>query len=96
MFEPFVILPMDGIYFVYAILGSSGVRKIFVTSPRFQDGVPAALGTVVVDKNRMPYVKPYPSWEWFKEPRKCKTNRIVSVYRIMVCAKNITQKNNPK
>lgn len=63
---------------------SSGVRKIFVTSPRFQDGVPAALGTVVVDKNRMPYVKPYPSWEWFKEPRKCKTNRIVSVYRIMI------------
>ncbi|CAG9857799.1 unnamed protein product [Phyllotreta striolata] len=61
-----------------------GHQKVFVTSPRFQAGVPAALGMVVLDRNGEPYVKPYPSWGWHENPARCNRDRIVSVYRIEI------------
>ncbi|NP_001161913.1 yellow-e3 precursor [Tribolium castaneum] len=59
--------------------------RVFVAIPRFQDGVPIALG-VVTDKkfNSSNVITPYPSWDWHKTPSKCNENRIVSVYRVSI------------
>ncbi|XP_056633332.1 uncharacterized protein LOC130442945 [Diorhabda sublineata] len=59
-------------------------KTTFITIPRFQDGVPATLGTIVRNSNGYPIIKPYPSWEWYKNPQSCNKLRIVSVYRIMI------------
>jgi hypothetical protein len=60
-------------------------NRVFVTMPRFQEGIPVTLG-VVTDKklNNNPIISPYPSWEWHKNPGSCGRNRIVSVYRVLV------------
>ncbi|XP_072393944.1 dopaminechrome tautomerase-like [Diabrotica undecimpunctata] len=57
---------------------------VFVTIPRFQDGIPATLGTVVLDKSRNPIIRPYPDWSWHKNPKDCNPSRIASVYRVMI------------
>nr|ATB56351.1 yellow-d1 [Leptinotarsa decemlineata] len=59
--------------------------KVFVTIPRFQSGAPATLGTVsdkVKDGN--PVITPYPSWDWHTNSNDCKTDRLVSVFRVMI------------
>jgi hypothetical protein len=60
-------------------------NRVFVTMPRFQEGIPVTVG-VVTDKklNNNPIISPYPSWEWHKNPASCGRNRIVSVYRVLV------------
>jgi hypothetical protein len=60
-------------------------NRVFVTMPRFQEGIPVTVG-VVTDKklNNNPIISPYPSWEWHKNPASCGRNRIVSVYRVLI------------
>ncbi|XP_074031981.1 major royal jelly protein 9 isoform X2 [Leptinotarsa decemlineata] len=63
----------------------NGATKVFVAIPRFQPGVPVTLGTVSNKvRNGNPIISPYPSWDWHTEPSKCKTDRIVSVFRVMI------------
>nr|XP_023012025.1 major royal jelly protein 3-like [Leptinotarsa decemlineata] len=65
--------------------GDNGTSKVFIAMPKFQPGVPVALGTVTNKvRNGNPIIAPYPSWDWHTEPTKCKTDRIVSVFRVMI------------
>ncbi|KAG5883313.1 hypothetical protein JTB14_008600 [Gonioctena quinquepunctata] len=59
--------------------------RYFVAMPRFQAGLPIALG-IVSNKSRdgNPILTPYPAWDWHTDPATCKTNRIVSVYRTLI------------
>ncbi|XP_050511655.1 protein yellow-like isoform X1 [Diabrotica virgifera virgifera] len=60
-------------------------NKIFVTVPRFQLGVPATLGTLSAKTfNGNPVLKPYPNWNWHRNPERCNRDRIISVYRVQV------------
>ncbi|KAK5640788.1 hypothetical protein RI129_009335 [Pyrocoelia pectoralis] len=63
----------------------NGTRRIFVTTPRLLNGVPATLGVVLnrtYDGN--PIVAPYPSWDWNSNVSSCPRDRIVSVFRVMI------------
>ncbi|XP_031353218.1 major royal jelly protein 1-like isoform X2 [Photinus pyralis] len=63
----------------------NNTRRVFVTTPRLANGVPATLG-VVLDRTYEgnPIIAPYPSWQWNSNVSSCPRDRIVSVFRIMV------------
>lgn len=72
-------------WFFCVFFTANNDNRIFVAIPRFQPGVPVALG-VITDKvhDGNPVITPYPSWRWHRDPRICSSDRIVSVYRIQV------------
>ncbi|CAH1979419.1 unnamed protein product [Acanthoscelides obtectus] len=60
-------------------------KKMFVTIPRFQKGVPFSVGTVTNrTRNGNPIIAPFPSWDWYRNVEACGPRRIVSVYRIAI------------
>ncbi|XP_008543960.1 protein yellow [Microplitis demolitor] len=62
-------------------VGPMGPR-VFVTIPRFQEGVPITLGYVSnLTSNGNPLIVPYPNWE-LNQPGYC--SHITSVYRIKI------------
>ncbi|KAL1494118.1 hypothetical protein ABEB36_009767 [Hypothenemus hampei] len=64
---------------------SPGNNQIFVTIPRFREGVPASLGTISnKELNGNPVIQPYPDWQWHRHPQRCLKNRIISVFRIKI------------
>ncbi|ENN70589.1 hypothetical protein YQE_12764, partial [Dendroctonus ponderosae] len=81
VFTPGVIAPID-VDVYYALKQRN---QVFVTIPKFVEGIPATLGTVT---NRTyegnPLIKPYPDWQWHRNPEGCHTDRIVSVFRVKI------------
>lgn len=70
---------------IFIIVAGSGESQIFLTIPKFQPGIPVTLGTVSNKKREgNPIIKPYPSWEWFRNPEACKQDRLLSVFRVQV------------
>lgn len=59
-------------------------QKIFITTPRFTKGIPASLGVITNNALATPVLTPYPSWDWYHNPQACKTNRLLSVFRIKI------------
>nr|CAI5827577.1 unnamed protein product [Callosobruchus analis] len=60
-------------------------KKMFVTIPRFQKGVPFSVGTVTnKTRNGNPVIAPFPSWDWYRNVETCGPRRIVSVYRTAI------------
>ncbi|KAB0793471.1 hypothetical protein PPYR_13091 [Photinus pyralis] len=60
-------------------------NKIFVTVPRFQNGIPATLGLITPRSyNGNPVLAPYPSWSWHQNLKRCPRDRIVSVFRVKI------------
>lgn len=67
------------------LLDTNNENRVFVTIPRFVEGVPASLGTVIKTKGGKLKIKPFPSWRWHRSPAQCRPDRIVSVWRTQVC-----------
>lgn len=82
LFTPGVIAPIDmDVYYS----PNSNNNEIFVTIPRFQEGIPATLGTVTSKTlNGNPLIKPYPEWSWHRKSEECHKDRIVSVFRTKI------------
>ena len=60
------------------------IGRIFVTSPRWLEGVPISLSTLSkLDGPGGPLLTPYPDWSWYV-PNSC--DSIISVYRTVVNA----------
>jgi len=64
--------------------------KIFITTPRWKDGVPFSLGyTDYPPKEKSPLIKPYPNWNFHTQPYDPDCFKLMSVYRTFVdeCAR---------
>lgn len=67
------------------LLTANGKNRVFVTMPRFQPGNPVTLGYVTKETiNGNPVIAPYPDMSWHRDPESCKSNRLVSVYRVQI------------
>lgn len=60
---------------------------VFISIPRFQNGVPVTLGYVTdnISPEGNPIIAPYPNWEW---NRLGQCDAITSVFRMQVTIKN--------
>ncbi|XP_050297854.1 major royal jelly protein 3-like isoform X2 [Anthonomus grandis grandis] len=60
-------------------------NQVFITIPRFKEGIPATLGTVTNKVlNGNPIIRPYPDWRWHRNSNECHRDRIVSVFRVKI------------
>ncbi|XP_017869819.1 PREDICTED: protein yellow [Drosophila arizonae] len=60
-------------------------NRLFITTPRWKDGVPASLVTVTYPtKEISPPVRPYPSWQAHSSPYNPDCSKLISVYRTAV------------
>lgn len=82
IFTPGVIAPIDmDVYYDPDNINN----QVFITIPRFTEGIPVTLGTVTTKKyNGNPVIKPYPEWNWHRRSDECHKDRIVSVFRVKV------------
>ncbi|XP_045478063.1 major royal jelly protein 2-like isoform X2 [Harmonia axyridis] len=68
-----------------AFNGDEKRRQYFVTTPRFQAGIPATLGKVTNEKiGSNNVIEPYPNWSWHRDPTKCLRDRLISVFRVEI------------
>ncbi|KAH8361026.1 hypothetical protein KR093_006785, partial [Drosophila rubida] len=62
-------------------------NRLFITTPRWKDGVPASLVTVPYPtKEISPPVRPYPNWQAHSSPYNADCSKLISVYRTTVDA----------
>lgn len=60
-------------------------KRLFITTPRWKDGVPASIGTVPYPSFEIsPVIKPYPHWEAQGDPYNPDCTKLISVYRTFV------------
>ncbi|XP_037899125.1 protein yellow-like isoform X2 [Glossina fuscipes] len=60
-------------------------NRIFITTPRWKDGVPASLGTIPYPPSEIsPALKPYPNWEAHSSSYTPDCDKLISVYRTYV------------
>lgn len=60
-------------------------ERIFVTTPRWKDGVPASFGWLPYPpKELSPAIKPYPNWDMHGDPYNPDCNKLISVYRTSI------------
>ncbi|KAK4874683.1 hypothetical protein RN001_014043 [Aquatica leii] len=60
-------------------------HKVFVSIPRFQNGIPATFGTITNRvHNGNPIIAPFPAWSWHRNSEACARDRLVSVFRFKI------------
>ncbi|XP_023291557.2 protein yellow [Lucilia cuprina] len=60
-------------------------NRIFITTPRWKDGVPASFGYLNYPPvERSPAIKPYPNWEAHGDPYNPDCSKLISVYRTFI------------
>uniref|UniRef100_A0A1B0ACG4 Bee-milk protein n=1 Tax=Glossina pallidipes TaxID=7398 RepID=A0A1B0ACG4_GLOPL len=60
-------------------------NRIFITTPRWKDGVPASLGTIPFPPSEIsPALKPYPNWDAHSSSYTPDCGKLISVYRTYV------------
>lgn len=60
-------------------------NRMFVTTPRWKDGVPASFGYLKYPPTeRSPAIKPYPNWEAHADPYNPDCSKLISVYRTFI------------
>ncbi|KAL9909646.1 dopaminechrome tautomerase-like isoform 1-T1 [Glossina fuscipes fuscipes] len=58
-------------------------NRIFITTPRWKDGVPASLGTIPYPPSEIsPALKPYPNWEAHSSSYAPDCDKLISVYNL--------------
>jgi hypothetical protein len=65
----------------------SSDSRVFVTFPRFRDGIPITLGVRSLLKRSIdgsPMIEPYPNYSWHDNVRQNCDQKILSVFRIAV------------
>ncbi|SPP89057.1 protein yellow [Drosophila guanche] len=64
-------------------------NRLFITTPRWKDGVPASLGTIPFPTRELsPAIKPYPNFEAHGNPYNPDCSKLISVYRTTIDACN--------
>ncbi|KAH8309910.1 hypothetical protein KR059_003635 [Drosophila kikkawai] len=59
--------------------------RLFITTPRWKDGVPASLGTIPYPAiETSPAIRPYPTWMDHGDPKKPDCSKLISVYRTAI------------
>ncbi|KAH8406403.1 hypothetical protein KR222_000114, partial [Zaprionus bogoriensis] len=62
-------------------------NRLFITTPRWKDGVPASLVTVPYPAMEIsPLVQPYPDWQTHSSPYHPNCSKLISVYRTAIDA----------
>ncbi|KAH8418148.1 hypothetical protein KR009_001143 [Drosophila setifemur] len=60
-------------------------NRLFITTPRWKDGVPASLGTIPFPiQESSPPIRPYPNWEHHGNPNNPDCLKLISVYRTAI------------
>ncbi|XP_067616140.1 dopaminechrome tautomerase [Eurosta solidaginis] len=60
-------------------------QRIFITTPRWKDGVPASLGYLPYPPNeRSPAIRPYPDWNAHSNVQQLDCSKLISVYRTSI------------
>lgn len=60
-------------------------NRIFITTPRWKDGVPASLVTVQYPtKEISPQMRPYPDWQSHSSPYSPDCSKLISAYRTTI------------
>lgn len=59
--------------------------RVFVTTPRWNDGIPASLSTITLPAfSQSPALEPYPSWDAHTSTTNPDCTRLLSVYRLAI------------
>uniref|UniRef100_T1P9P0 Protein yellow n=1 Tax=Musca domestica TaxID=7370 RepID=T1P9P0_MUSDO len=59
--------------------------RIFITTPRWKDGVPASFGWLPYPpQEESPPIRPYPNWEAHGDPYNPDCSKLISVYRTQI------------
>lgn len=60
-------------------------RRLFITTPRWKDGVPASISTITYpSKELSPALRPYPNWAAHGDPYNPICTKLISVYRTFI------------
>ncbi|XP_030373088.1 protein yellow [Scaptodrosophila lebanonensis] len=60
-------------------------NRLFITTPRWKDGVPASFGTIPYPpKETSPAINPYPNWQAHGDPYNPDCSKLISVYRTAI------------
>lgn len=80
------------------LLSIAGIQdRVFVTFPRFQEGIPVTLGTLSQSRSQdgSILIEPYPDISWHMNPTLDCNNKMVSVFRIavgfVICSKRLNR-----
>lgn len=79
-------LEKSSIELMLSVAANGADSRVFITFPRFRDGIPITLGvrSLLKANDGSQLIEPYPNYSWHLNPTQHCSGRMVSVYRIAV------------